>query len=158
KKVSAYEQSTGLVGTPISASRNGISAPDSTSVPYQRLTALNAELSRAEVTRIAKEAVYHLTETGDPDVVLGVGQTSLASVEDGPNSIATSSKDIQLLQKLREQESALKVQLAADKVKYAAKNPALQEIKNRIDSLDQQIHEELARINREAKTDFQLAK
>jgi len=63
-----------------------------------------------------------------------------------------------LLQKLREQEASLKVQLAAEQVRYGAKNPALQEIRNQIDSLETQSHEELQRINKEAKTDLELAK
>ncbi len=158
KKVSAFEQSTGLVGMTPPPNKGGTVTQDSTSTAYQRLTALNAELSRAEVARIAKEAVYHLTGTGDPDVVLGVGQTSLATGMEGDSPIAAGSKDIQLLQKLREQESSLKVQMAAEQVRYGAKNPVLQEIHNQIDSLETQIHEELQRINKEAKTDLELAK
>jgi polysaccharide biosynthesis transport protein len=157
KKVNAYEQSTGLVGITPPSTKGGPLTQDSTSTAYQRLTALNAELSRAEVTRIAKEAVYRLTETGDPDVVLGVGETSLATgMADSP--IAAGSKNIQLLQKLREQEASLKVQLAAEQVRYGAKNPALQEIRNQIDSLENQIHGELQRINKEARTDLDLAR
>ena len=158
KKVSAFEQSTGLVGTAPPSSKGGALTQDSTSTAYQRLTALNAELSRAEVARIAKEAVYHLTETGDPDVVVGVGQTSLATGMGGDSPIAADSKNIQLLQKLREQEASLKVQMAAEQVRYGAKNPALQEIRNQIDSLETQLREELQRINKEAKTDLELAR
>jgi len=158
KKVNAYEQSTGLVGINSSSTKGEAPIQDSTSTAYQRLTALNAELSRAEVTRIAKEAVYHLTETGDPDVVLGVGETSLATGMGGDSPIAANSKNIQLLQKLREQEASLKVQMAAEQVRYGAKNPALQEIRNQIDSLETQTHEELQRINKEAKTDLELAR
>jgi capsular exopolysaccharide synthesis family protein len=157
KKVSAFEQSTGLIGiTP--STKGGAPTEASTNTAYERLTALNAELSRAEVARIAKEAVYHLTETGDPDVVLGVGETSLATGMGGDSPITAGSKDIQLLQKLREQESSLKVRMASEQVRYGAKNPALQEIRNQIDSIEMQIHEELQRINKEAKTDLQLAK
>jgi capsular exopolysaccharide synthesis family protein len=158
KKVSAYEQSAGLVGVNSPSTKGGTPTQDSTSTAYQRLTALNAEWSRAEVTRIAKEAVYHLTETGDPDVVLGVGETSLATGMGGDSPIAAGSKNIQLLQKLREQEAALKVQLAAEQVRYGAKNPALQEIRNQINSLETQAHEELQRINKEAKTNLELAR
>jgi capsular exopolysaccharide synthesis family protein len=157
KKVSAFEQSTGLVGIAPPSAKGGAVAQDSTGTAYQRLTALNAELSRAEVNRIAKEAVYHLTETGDPDVVLGVGETSLATGM-GDSPIAAGNKNIQLLQRLREQEASLKVQLAAEQVRYGAKNPALQEIRNQIDSLETQAHGELQRINKEAKTDLELAK
>jgi succinoglycan biosynthesis transport protein ExoP len=158
KKVSAFEQSTGLAGMVPPSAKSGTVAQDSTSTAYQRLTALNAELSRAEVARIAKEAVYHLTETGDPDVVLSLGQTSLVTGMGGDSPIAADSKDIQLLQKLREQRSSLKLQLAAEQVRYGAKNPALQEIRNQIDSLEVQIHEELQRINKVAETDLELAK
>jgi len=158
KKVNAYEQSTGLIGTTSPSTKGGTPAQDSTSTAYQRLTDLNAELSRAEVIRIAKEAVYHLTETGDPDVVLGVGETSLATGIGGDSPIAAGSKNIQLLQKLREQEANLKVQLASEQVRYGAKNPALQEIRNQIDSLETQSHEEVQRINKEAKTDLELAR
>jgi polysaccharide biosynthesis transport protein len=159
KKASTFEQSAGLVGIASTAStKGGVPAQDSTNTAYQRLTAMNAELSRAEVQRIAKEAVYHLTETGDPDVVLGVGETSLATGLGQSSSISVDNKNIQLLQKMREQEASLKVQMAAEKVRYGTNNPAMQEIRNQIDSLEVQIHEELQRINREAKTDLELAK
>jgi capsular exopolysaccharide synthesis family protein len=159
KKVSAFEQNAGLVGiAPSSTTKGGTPAEESTNTTYQRLTAMNAELSRAEVARIAKEAVYHLTETGDPDVVLGMGETGLVTGEGGSSPIAADNKNIQLLQKLREQEASLKVQLAAEKVRYGAQNPAIQEIRNQIDSLEIQIREELRRINKEAKTDLDLAK
>ena len=159
KKASAFEQSAGLVGiAPPASAKGGAVALDSTNTAYQRLTAMNAELSRAEVGRIAKEAVYHLTETGDPDVVLGVGETSLAMGLGGSSPIGADNKNIQLLQKLREQEASLRVQMAAEKVRYGTKNPAMQEIRNQVDSLEVQIHEELQRINKEAKTDLELAK
>ena len=158
KKVSAFEQSTGLLSVTPPSVKGGTPTQDSTSTAYQRLTALNAELSRAEVTRIAKEAVYRLTETGDPDVVLGVGETSLATGMEGDSPIAASSKNMQLLQKLREQEASLKVQMAAEQVRYGAKNPALQEVRNQIGSIETQIHEELQRINKEAKAELDLAR
>ncbi len=158
KKVSAYEQNTGLVGMTPPSAKGGTVTQDSTSTAYQRLTALNAELSHAEVARIAKEAIYHLTETGDPDVVLGVGQTSLATGLAGDSPIAAGNKDIELLQKMREQEASLKVRMSAEQVRYGANNPALQEIRNQIESLETQIHEELQRINKEAKTDLEFAR
>lgn len=159
KKTNAFEQSAGLVGiAPQSTTKGGAAAQDSTNTAYQRLTAMNAELSRAEVERIAKEAVYHLTATGDPDVVLGVGETSLANGLGASSSISSGNKNIQLLQKMREQEASLKVQMAAEKVRYGTNNPAMQEIRNQIDSLEVQIREELQRINKEAKTDLELAK
>lgn len=158
KKVSAFEQSEGLVGIAPSSTTKGGTPAQETNITYQRLTAMNAELSRAEVTRIAKEAVYHLTETGDPDVVLGVGETGLVMGEGGSSPIAADNKNIQLLQKMREQEASLKVQMSAEKVRYGTNNPAMQEIRNQIDSLEIQIREELRRINKEAKTDLDLAK
>jgi succinoglycan biosynthesis transport protein ExoP len=158
KKVNAFEQSTGLVGIGPPSTKGGTPTQDSTSTAYQRLTALNAELSRAEVARIAKEAVYRLTETDDPEVVLGVGETSLVTGMGRDSPIAADNKNIQLLQKLREQEASLKVQMAAEQVRYGAKNPAMQEIRNQLESLDTQIREELQRINKDAKTDLALAK
>jgi len=110
------------------------------------------------VARIAKEAVYRLTETDDPEVVLGVGETSLATGMGGNSPIAADNKNMQLLQKLREQEASLKVQMAAEQVRYGAKNPACKRFATRLNRWTLRFARSCNVSTKIAKTDLALAK
>jgi len=162
EKAETFQREAGLVGmASMQASseggRSGASGTSPDNVPLERLLDLNKDLTNAEVSRIAKEAAYHMTETQDPDVVLGVGSSSLAS-DLGSNSVLSAgSPDLQLLQKLREQRAQLGVELAASNTKYGAKNPAVLQLHNQENALDGQIRAEMERIRTRAKNDLALA-
>jgi capsular exopolysaccharide synthesis family protein len=130
----------------------------SDNAPLERLIALNEDLTNAEVARISKEAIYRLTETQDPDVVLGIGSSTLASGIGAGSPVGPGSEELTLLANLREQEGALKVQLASDITKYGTKNPAIVQLHNQIAALDGQIHDELGRIRLRTKNELDLAK
>jgi len=165
EKAEAFQREAGLVGMASmqgasGGGRSGGSAQPAASpdnIPMARLLDLNKDLTNAEVSRIAKEAAYHMTETQDPDVVLGVGSSSLAT-DLGSNSVLSpGSPDLQLLQKLREQRAQLGVELAASNTKYGAKNPAVLQLHNQENVLDGQIRAEMERIRTRAKNDLALA-
>ncbi len=164
KKVSSFQQSTGVMSSdaPTSAKTGGAGfAPDeSRSTAAQRLMALNAELSRAEVARIQREAVYRLTATTRSDVILDAAGTSLADNADNMEGsvLAINARNVQLLQSLREQKSALEVRLAADRVKLGPQYPSVLALQKEIDTLSAQAQDEARRINGQAKADYLLAK
>ncbi|MDR3504877.1 MAG: polysaccharide biosynthesis tyrosine autokinase [Acidocella sp.] len=161
-KVDEFQRDSGLTGmtlSPTSGVQGGTAAmtPSTDNVPLERLLQLNRDLTASEVSRIAKEAIYRMTETQDPDVVLGIGSSSLASEAGSASPLAPGSADLALLQQLRQQQSQLKVQIAASNSKYGAKNPAMIQLRDEYDALDAQIKSELNRIRTRAKNDLDLA-
>jgi polysaccharide biosynthesis transport protein len=163
-KADQFQRESGLTGLTISPSFSSESpgapeaAPSSSdNVPLERLLELNRDLTNARVARIAKEAIYRMTETQDPDVVLGIGSSSLAS-DLGPGSpLSQGSSDLALLQQLRQQQAQLMIELASSSVKYGANNPAMVQLHDQNDALDAQIRTELERIRTRAKNDLDLA-
>lgn len=162
-KVDEFQRESGLTGMNLTSTggqiRGGQSsmATSSDNVPLERLTELNRDLTAAEVSRIAKEAIYRMTETQDPDVVLGVGTSALASGVGTESPVAPGSPDLMLLQQLRGQQAQIQVQLAASNLKYGAKNPMMIQLRTEQSALDAQIRAELDRIRARAKNDLDLA-
>jgi succinoglycan biosynthesis transport protein ExoP len=160
KKVTDFEEQSGLIGsTALSAATGTMAGENSNSVELNRLIDLNRQLTTAEIDRVGKEAVYRLTQTEDPDVVLGIGSMPLANAL-GANSaiVGPANKDITLLQQLREQQSALKIQYASAETTYGAKNPVLLQLQNQLNAVDNQISREMSRIRLLAKHDYSLSK
>ena len=121
----------------------------------QKLDALNAELTAAEANRIEKEAIYRLAQTGNADVVLGLGNDPLAAQS---NSMVLDTRGgLSNLQQLRQQQNQLKINLAEASTTYGANNRHLKEMQTQMRALDEQIHEELQQIIKRAQVDFQLA-
>ena len=162
QQVNDYQRRAGLVGTTMSSSSDSHGTPDSVGEIHNptldRLADLNRELTKADVTRIAKEAIYRMTQTQDPDVVLGLGMSDLAQTAGSDSVLSPGGQELGLLQGLRQQQAQLKVQYAAAATKYGAKNPALSELQNQAIALDGQIKAELQRILQRAKNEFELAK
>jgi capsular exopolysaccharide synthesis family protein len=161
-KADQFQRESGLTGMTISAAREkpgeAVTAQSSSdNVPLERLLELNRDLTNSEVSRIAKEAIYRMTQTQDPDVVLGIGSSSLASGLGPDSPLSPGSSDLLLLQQLRQQQAQLKVQIAASDAKYGAKNPAMIQLHDEDQALNVQISEELERIRTRAKNDLNLA-
>jgi polysaccharide biosynthesis transport protein len=162
-KVDAFQRESGLTGMTFSASadgtRDGLAELSSSAdnVPLERLIELNRDLTNAEVSRIAKEAIYRMTETQDPDVVLGIGTSTLASGLGLDSPVSAGSQDLTLLHQLRQQRAQVQVQLAADGTKLGARNPRMIQLEKEAATLDAQIRSELERIRARAKNDLDLA-
>jgi len=116
RKLSDYEHKTGLSvlalglsasGSPASSGGGGLSAGGSPHLPEaDKLSALNEELTAAEANRIAKEAIYRLTQTQSPEVVLGLAGSGLSAIGGG-SSVTGQGSGLAGLQSLREQEAAI---------------------------------------------------
>ncbi|MDR3742408.1 MAG: polysaccharide biosynthesis tyrosine autokinase [Terracidiphilus sp.] len=161
-KVEEFQRASGLTGMTLTPGVNGPGggttvAPSVDNVPLERLLELNRDLTNSEVARIAKEAIYRMAETQDPDVVLGIGSSQLANEAGASSPMAPGSQDLALLQQLRQQQAQIKVQMAASGSKYGAKNPAMIQLRDQYDALDVQIKAELNRIRTRAKNDLDLA-
>lgn len=170
EKLSDYERKTGLstlmlglsLGDTQSNSSSGgmgggLMMSGGSQLPeVDRLAALNTELTAAEADRIAKEAIYRLTQTENPEVVLGLGSTGLASIGGG-SSVMSQGNGLEFLQALRQQQSTLKMNYADAVSKYGTRNPRLAELQGQMSALNDQIHDEMQRIRLRAHNDFLLA-
>lgn len=165
QKLSDYESKTGLSVLMLGMSGDaggsgggggGASLGGGMHIPaVDKLAALNQELTAAEVDRITKEAIYRLTQTQSPEVVIGLGTGSLAAT---PGSTAIGGgQGLEVLGQLRGQQATLSMQYGDALTKYGAKNSHLAELKGQMDALNQEIRDELKRINERAKNDFTLS-
>ena len=161
-KADEFQRESGLAGLTMTPSTPRPGEPEvaqlsSDNVPLERLLELNRDLTGAKVSRIAKEAIYRMSQTQDPDVVLGIGSSALASGLGPDSPLSHGSSDLALLQGLRQQQAQLKIDAAASSVKYGANNPAMVQLQNENEALEGQIHAELDRIRTRAKNDLDLA-
>jgi succinoglycan biosynthesis transport protein ExoP len=161
KKLTDFEKESGILSLDMMSTTNSKSNSDSDSageihsVVIQKLDALNTELTAAEANRIEKEAIYHLAQTGNEDVVLGLGNDPLAM--QGNSMVLTQGGGVSNLQLLRQQRSELKINLADASTTLGENNRHLKEIQTQIGALDEQIHQEMQEIIKRARADFQLA-
>ncbi|HEY6489092.1 MAG: polysaccharide biosynthesis tyrosine autokinase [Terracidiphilus sp.] len=162
-KADAFQRNSGLTGMTVPSSdperQDGPALFSSSrdNVPFARLIELNRDLTSAEVARIAKQAIYTIAESQDPEVVLGIGSSALADGVGQDSPVAPGSADLALLQQLRQQSDQLQVQISAAGTRYGAKNPAMIQMQNEAATLDAEIRTELARIRARAGADLRLA-
>jgi capsular exopolysaccharide synthesis family protein len=109
-------------------------------ITTSKLDELNRELTQAEADRIQKQAVYELTSRGNPE--------SMSAVAQNP-----------LVQKLREEESDLKTQIAQQMTQFGPSYPKVAELNNRLkqvqSNLDSEVRKSADRIHREYQTALQ---
>lgn len=137
-RAAALESATGSYGD--DASHN---------VVLSRLDELNAELSAAESSRIVREAIWRAVQTGDPEVISGLGGSAAAS-NNTQNSYA-------LLQTLRGQETTAKAQLAESANRYGDNWPGVAEQRARLAAIQKSIQDEVHRLGDRARSDYQIA-
>lgn len=148
----------GLSALSDGASGRGPAAyPASESVPVTRLLALNNDLTNAQVSRLAKEAIYRVASAGDLDAVLSLAASPLVSGPGADTSFSPGANGLSLLQHLHEQQAELGVQMGTAATKYGPKSAMMQEYAHQHDALNEQIGAELARVRDRARTDLDLA-
>ncbi|SEB39384.1 capsular exopolysaccharide family [Terriglobus roseus] len=157
-KVEKYQQESGLVGMSMTGHPGDAGLMTSAnSIPVERLIELNHDLTSAEVSRIAKEAVYRTTQTQDPDAVLGSKSSTLAQSLGADTVLSPGNPDVALLQQLRQQQGQLQVQIVAAASKYGERNPILIRLHDQETAQAEQIQTEMGRIRAQAKNDFTMA-
>jgi hypothetical protein len=98
-----------------------------------------------------------MTESQNPEVVVGIGSSALASVVGPGSPIASGSADLVLLQQLRQRLAQVNVQLATSGTKYGAKSPVMIQLNTERASIDAQTRAELERIRVRTKNELDLA-
>jgi capsular exopolysaccharide synthesis family protein len=121
----------------------------------ERLGVLNNEVTQAEATRMAREAVYRLTATENPDLISSLDSSSLPDLTG--STVLSQGSGLETLHALRAQDATLRVAYANAEIKYGPKNPHLAEIANQLKSLHDQMQIEIGKIKQRAKNDLVLA-
>jgi len=124
---------------------------ESHNIVLARLETLNEALAVAESNRILKEAVYRISQVGDPELISGLaGNAGVGATPATTNSLA-------LIQALRGQEATLRAEIAEDDTRYGAAYPRLTELHAQLDGIEKSIHEEVRRIGERSRTDYEIA-
>src|SRR5277367_2354911 len=100
----------------------------------EKLDELNKEMTAAESDRMQKEAVYRQTQTSDPDAIAAAIISESVGGETGSGSI--------LLDKLREQEAGLKIQVAELSTQFGPSYPKVAQLNNQLKEINRQLQSE----------------
>jgi polysaccharide biosynthesis transport protein len=122
---------------------------DAHNVVLDRLDELNAALSAAQSNRIVREAIWRAVESGDPEVISGLGGN--------PGTSASTQNSFALLQSLRAQEAAAKSQIAESANRYGENWPALAEQRASLATTEKSIQDEVHRLGERARSDYDVS-
>lgn len=109
------------------------------------------ELSQAEQNRILRGAILRAAESGDAEMLSGLAGNSMVGAGQ------SSSNSLQLLQSLRQQETAQRSALAEAEIKYGTSYPKIAEMNANLAGVQTSIRQEVARIKGRAKSDYSIA-
>src|ERR1700681_2251186 len=107
---------------------------DKQNIITEKLDELNKEMTAAEFDRMQKEAVYRQTQSNDPVAV----SAAIVSETTGGGSGAASA----LLDKLREQEASLRIQVAELSTQFGPAYPKITQLNNQLKEIDHQLQSE----------------
>jgi succinoglycan biosynthesis transport protein ExoP len=105
---------------------------EKTNITTEKLDELNKEMTEAEFDRMQKEAVYRQTQSSDPEVV------AAAIVSDSP----TGGSGGALLDKLREQQATLSLQVAELSTQFGPSYPKVVQLNSQLKEVDRQLQSE----------------
>jgi succinoglycan biosynthesis transport protein ExoP len=115
-----------------------------------KLDELNKELTSAESNRMEKESVYRLVQSGDAD-------TAAAAATGADTGAGTSSSGSSLLEKLREQQADLKIQVAQLGTQFGPSYPKVAQLNNQLKEIDVQIQMEMRKVVSRVRSDYMTA-
>src|SRR6202140_189153 len=104
---------------------------DKQNIITEKLDELNKEMTMAESDRMQKEAVYRQTQSNDP------GAIAAAIISDTP--MGGSGAGFALLDKLRDQQASLRIQVAELSTQFGPSYPKLPQLNNQIKEIDHQL-------------------
>jgi polysaccharide biosynthesis transport protein len=101
-------------------------------ITTQKLDELNKELTSAESERMEREAIYRQTQSTDPEVVA-------AAISSGSGSGSSAGN---LIDKLREQQANLKIQIADLSTQFGPAYPKVAQLNNQLKEIERQFQSE----------------
>jgi succinoglycan biosynthesis transport protein ExoP len=114
-----------------------------------KLDELNRELTSAESARMEKESIYHLVQSGDSDSIV-----TAANVDGAAKGSSASSA---LLEKLREQQADLKIQVAQLSTQFGPSYPKLAQLSSQLKEVDEEIQTETRKVAARLRGDYLAA-
>jgi succinoglycan biosynthesis transport protein ExoP len=111
-----------------------------------KLDELNRELTSAESTRMEKESLYRLAQSGDSDSI-----TAAASAD---SVVRGSAANSMLLEKLREQEADLKIQVAQLNTQFGPAFPKLAQLNSQLQEVESEIQVEMRKVASRLRGDY----
>ena len=111
-----------------------------------KLDELNRQLTSAESVRMEKESVYRLLENGDSDSPADLGGPAVSAA---PTST--------LLERLREQDADLKIQIAQLSTQFGPAYPKLAQLNGQLKEIEAQVQLELRKTVARARGDYMAA-
>ena len=104
-------------------------------ITTSKLDELNKELTAAESDRMEKESVYRLVQSGDPD-------TAAAAATSAGSGNASSG----LMEKMREQQADLKIQVAQLSTQFGNSYPKVVQLNTQLKEVDAQLQTEMTKV------------
>jgi len=143
ERLADIQQQTGLYGP----------APDQDhNIILSRLEELSTAATDAQRNREAKETIYNLARSSDPELVAGLVESD---AQGGANNPGTSTPT--LLVSLHQQEAQLNTELAEASAKYGSDNPKLLQIRSKVDSIRGEIKAEANKVVGRAQKQYLAA-
>jgi succinoglycan biosynthesis transport protein ExoP len=116
-------------------------------ITTEKLDELNKEMTTAEFDRMQKEAIYRQTQSNDPEVV------AAAITAGSPGSGNGSS----LLDKLREQQANLRIQIADLSTQLGPAYPKVAQLNSQLKEIDRQLQSETNKAVDHLRGEYQAA-
>ena len=107
---------------------------DKQNIITEKLDELNKEMTAAEFDRMQKEAAYRQTQSNDP---VAVSAAIVSDTTAGGTGAASG-----LLDKLREQQAGLKIQIADLSTQFGPSYPKIAQLNNQLKEIDHQLQSE----------------
>src|ERR1700690_415032 len=115
-------------------------------ITTEKLDELNKEMTTAESDRMQKEAVYRQTQSSDPEV------GAAAIIAD-----AGSGNGSSLLDKLREQQATLRIQIAELSTQLGPAYPKVAQLNNQVKEIDHEVQTEVNKAVDHLRGEYQAA-
>jgi succinoglycan biosynthesis transport protein ExoP len=149
KRVANMQAKTGMYDQGTTDSQGREQAYSAILEQFQRSAAI---LSDATQNRILKEAIAHVAQTGDAELI-----SSLAGNTAGGSAASSVTNSLGTIQSLRINEGQMQTQLDQLRVKFGPGYPKVSELQAGIAGLEQSIKEETSRITQRAANDSAVA-
>jgi polysaccharide biosynthesis transport protein len=118
-------------------------------ITTSKLDELNKELTSAESDRMAKESFYTLVQAADSDTA------AAAALSSGSANLSSASSN--LLEKLREQQADLKIQVAQLATQFGPAYPKLTQLNGQLKEVDAQLQTEMKKVVARVRSDYLAA-
>lgn len=140
-RLTKASQAIGVYGSSTSSDHN---------ILAERLEQLDTAAQQAQANRAAKEAIYKMAQTGDPELVTGL----MAGTQGSQGGNGGSTGGAALLIDLRQQEAELNTQYAEAASKYGPDNPKLIQLRTKLQAAQDEVKAETNRIAGRARNEY----